>query len=81
MYKRRAGKNTWGMSPCSDSTRAFSIFSILFAINHTKEKEKIHNTLEIYDNLKTKDYNFKGGNGKEAYIEAGGFWTTGFLVI
>ena len=30
------------------------------------------NTLEIYDNLETKDNTFKGGNGKEAYIEAEG---------
>ena len=40
-----------------------------------------HNTVEIYDNLKMKDYNFKGVNGKEAYIEDGALWTTGFLTI
>ena len=31
------------------------IHSFLFAINHIKEKKKKHNTLEIYNNLKTID--------------------------
>ena len=53
------------------------MISIYFSINHAKEK-KTHKTLEIYDNLKTKDNNFKGGNGKEGYIEAG---TICFLTI
>ena len=55
------------------------MISIYFTINHAKEKK--HKTLEIYDNLKTKDNNFKGGNGNEGYIEAGSLWTIGFQTI
>ena len=51
------------------------LFIFIFPLTAQRKEKKRNNTLntlEIYDNLKTKDNNFKGGNGKEAYMEAGG---------